>query len=105
MDDTERGELITEYVKRIILGIDLLMVDTDNIALIKKSIEYTAKQVTLGYAFPMLNYAKIDRLNAENKVLQAIYDLIRAREHFLKMVAKAKESTLDEAVLSALGIA
>ena len=104
MDDVERGYLVAEYVKQIMLGVDLLMVDPDNLAFLKEGIERTAEQVRMGFAFPLTSYSKVEKLNASNDLLSAVHDLCKERERYRAATEKSNSFSLDDEVMRTLGI-
>ena len=104
LSGTERGLLAAEYIKQIIIGVELLIVDPANLAFLEDGAEDTDKRISMGYAFPMSSYAKVDKLKAENDMLKAVIALCHARQEFKATLEGISVSTHDDTVLAALGI-
>jgi len=101
MDDTERGLLIADYVKNIALGADMILMDPDNLAFMRQEVERADEKVRHGYAFPMMDYSKVDLLDAQNEQLRCIIALCEAR---LKMREAAKpQPRIDDVFQRLLG--
>jgi hypothetical protein len=101
MDDTERGYLIAEYMKYILMGCDMILLDPKNLKWFKEQLALENTKVSKGYAFPLGNYSKVDALAANVKMLEAIVKVIEARKEYKDF---EPEEDMTEKVLSLLGI-
>lgn len=103
MEQEERGHLTASYISTIMAGVEMILMDEDNLPFLEEAYEDMAKRVNMGYAFPMMNYSKVDRLKAEMCLLGSIITLCEARID-QKRVSSNPGTTLDDVVMKALGL-
>lgn len=104
MDDTERRGLIAEFIKRVMLGVDLLLVDDENLSFLERHIEEATQTLSIGYSFPFQDYSKLEAVRMNNELLEKIADLCRAKQNYNAAREALKAGTLDDTVMKALGL-
>ena len=102
---TDAQARAVESIIQINLIVDLMNAEPEIIDYLKEAFEAGKKQVSTGYAFPMVDYSKIDVRALENKTLEAILNLCETRKNQIEETRKiGSRKTLDGEVLRALGL-
>jgi hypothetical protein len=97
----ERGHLVAEYMKYILMGCDMILMDRKNLKWFKEQLALEDTKISKGYAFPLSNYSKVDALANNVKMLKAIVAVCEARQEFKDF---EPDEDLTEKVLDLLGI-
>lgn len=101
---TEIQERATALIIQINIFIDLANNDHEVIDYLKESLPKMKEQVSMGYAFPLLDYSKVNINALQAKTLDAILKLCEVRKNQIEETKRIESKPkLQDEVLKALG--